>query len=46
VNVDTLISNDSGERLSPAALLQLQEGVEIVVNGEKTKRGRHSSKPR
>jgi hypothetical protein len=39
VNVDTLISNDSGERLSPAALLELQEGAEIVVNGEKTKRG-------
>lgn len=38
VNAPTLMFNGAGERISPTAALELQEGVEIVVNGEKTKR--------
>jgi hypothetical protein len=39
VTAHALIFNGSGERVSLTAALELQEGVEIVVNGEKTKRG-------
>jgi hypothetical protein len=39
VTAHALIFNGSGERVSLTAALELQEGGEIVVNGEKTKRG-------
>lgn len=39
VTAHALIFNGSGERVSPTAALELQEGAEIVVTGEKTKRG-------
>jgi hypothetical protein len=34
-----VLSNDSGGQVSSTALLELQEGEEIAVEGEKTKRG-------
>jgi len=39
VDAHTLILNEQGERVSPAAVLELQEGKEIAVDGAKTKQG-------
>ena len=35
----TLLLNNEGAQVSPTAVMELQEGNEIVVEGEKSKRG-------
>jgi hypothetical protein len=39
VTRQTIVLNKAGEQISPSTVLELQEGQEVLVQGEKTKRG-------